>query len=81
MPDKLRIQNLIEHGWHVFENDLDQEKFLSWRKQAFDCLTDLLGPDHTYTQRFHDYVRPTDKISLLTGEGILEAAKEQIAKN
>ena len=81
MPDQLRIQDLIEDGCHVLENDLDQTAFLSWRKRAFDCLTDLLGPDHTYTQCFRDYVRATDKTSLLTGKGILEAAKAQMTKS
>ena len=78
MPHQLRIQNLIEYGWHVFEKDLPQQTFLSWQKQAFDCLTDLLGADHTYTQRFRDYVHATDSISLLAGTGILEAAKAQM---
>jgi hypothetical protein len=37
-----------------------------------------LGPDHTYTQYFGDYVREAERTNLLAGRGILTAVKEQM---
>jgi hypothetical protein len=73
-----RIDNLIEAGWYVLDSDFDRTAFADWRKQALNCVTALLGPSHTYTCYFRDFVDEAETKSLLTGEGILVAAKEQI---
>lgn len=77
-----RIDDLIEAGWHVLDSDFDTMAFQHWRKQAFKCLTALLGPDHTYTRSFRNYVHSMEeKKNVLVGGGILTAAREELAKN
>ena len=78
-PEQL-VDNLIEAGWHVIDSDFDMMAFTHWRKQALDCIGALMGPAHAYTHYFRDFVEQAEKASLLTGEGILVATKEQIAK-
>jgi hypothetical protein len=78
MTGEQRIDDLINAGWHVLETDFDVVAFQHWRKLVSDCLDTLLGPDHTYTQYFEDYVQKPEKINLLTAEWILEAAKETV---
>ncbi|MBI5250303.1 MAG: hypothetical protein HY912_12480 [Desulfomonile tiedjei] len=73
-----RIDELIEAGWDVLYSDFDVRAFDQWKKRAFSCLTVLLGPDHTYTKSFGNYVDAAEEISLLVGGGILTAAKEQM---
>ncbi len=51
------IDDLIEAGWYVLESDFDLKALSNWRKEAFECVTALMGPDHTYTQYFKDFVR------------------------
>lgn len=76
-----RIDDLIQAGWHVLDTDFDEKAFQNWKIQAFNCLTALLGPEHTYTQRFKDYVRQSDQKQVMAGGGLLVAAKEEIKKN
>ncbi len=78
-PEQL-VDNLIEAGWHVIDSDFDMMAFTHWRKQALDCIGALMGPAHAYTHYFRDFVEQAEKASLLTGEGILVATKEQVAK-
>jgi hypothetical protein len=80
MQVEKRIDDLIEAGWHVLNSDFDTEAFQHWKKQAFNCLSALLGPDHTYTLYFKNYVREAEEKNLLAGGGILTAAKEEMAK-
>lgn len=72
------IDDLIEAGWHVLESDFDDAAFHHWKIQAFNCITALLGPDHTYAQHFEDYVKEAEKTRLLAGRGILAAVREQM---
>ena len=74
------VDNLIEAGWHVIDSDFDMIAFAHWRKQALDCIGALMGPAHAYTHYFKDFVDQAEKVSLLTGAGILVATKEQMAK-
>jgi hypothetical protein len=74
------VDNLIEAGWHVIDSDFDMIAFAHWRKQALDCIGALMGPAHAYTNYFKDFVEQGEKVSLLTGAGILVATKEQMAK-
>jgi hypothetical protein len=78
-PEQL-VDNLIEAGWHVIDTDFDMMAFTLWRKQALDCIGALMGPAHAYTHYFRDFVEQAEKASLLTGEGILVATKEQVAR-
>lgn len=75
------IDDLIQAGWHVLDTDFDEKAFQNWKRQAFTCLSALLGPDHIYTQRFNDYVRQSDQKQVMAGGGLLVAAKEEIKKN
>jgi hypothetical protein len=75
------VDNLIEAGWHVIDSDFDMAAFCHWRKQALDCIGALMGPAHAYTHYFKDFVEHAEKVSLLTGAGILIATKEQMAKD
>jgi hypothetical protein len=81
MRAEKQIDDLIEAGWHVLLSDFDSTAFQNWRKQAFDCLNALCGPDHTYTQYFKHYVQEQHEANLLTGKGILIAAKETMSRS
>ena len=74
-----RIDDLIEAGWHVLESDFDENAFQNWRREAFKFLTTMLGPRHAYTLYFEKYVHHSQRAELLTGGGILSAAKEEMA--
>jgi hypothetical protein len=76
-----RIDELIDAGWDVLYSDFDVRAFDRWRKRAFSCLNVLLGPDHTYTRSFRNYVEAAEEISLLVGGGILSAVKEDLVKS
>jgi hypothetical protein len=71
-----RIDKLIKAGWGVVESDFDEGAFLNWKVRAADCLSDLVGPDHIYTEYFRDYVRRNVMRDVLTAEGLLMAARE-----
>ena len=77
MPEK-RIDDLIRAGWHVLDSDFDEAAFQNWRREALKCLTVMLGSEHAYTQYFKGYVHHPQRAELLTGEGILSAAKEEM---
>ncbi|HMK37619.1 MAG TPA: hypothetical protein VK463_21280 [Desulfomonilaceae bacterium] len=73
------INDLIEAGWHVLESDFDDAAFHHWKKQVFYCLSALLGPDHAYAECFREHVGEAEKKNILTGSGILTAAREQLS--
>ena len=79
MAFEKRIDDLIEAGWRVLESDFDEAAFHGWRKEAFKFLGAVLGPEHTYTQYFEKYVRQLERSEVLTGEGILMAARANVA--
>jgi hypothetical protein len=81
MLSEKRIDDLIEAGWHVLESDFDKDAFQSWRREAFKFLTAMLGPEHAYTRYFEKYVHNYPRAGLLTGGGILSAAKEQMGNS
>lgn len=74
-----RIDELIDGARRAVETDFDSVSFQDWRSKASGCLADLLGPDHTYTQYFNDYVQYPQRRHILAGGGILEAAKQQLS--
>ena len=71
---------MIEAGWHVLKSNFDETAFQNWRREAFKCLAAMVGPKHAYTQYFKQYVRNPRRAEILTGGGILSAAKEEMAK-
>jgi hypothetical protein len=75
-----RIDDLVEAGRQVLDSDFDEVAFQRWRKEAFKFLSAVLGPEHSYTQYFEKYVRQLERSEVLTGGGILIAAKAEVAK-
>jgi hypothetical protein len=78
MPTKPTFEGLIKAGWDVIKSDFDQTAFLEWRETAAEYLTEMLGPDHYYTKHFVHKVLQAKAMGVLSGTGILSAAKEQI---
>ena len=74
-----RIDDLIESAWGVIYADFDRTALDQWRRRAFDCLSDMLGPDHVYTQHFENLVRQGKKTEPLVAGGILTAPEKGIA--
>lgn len=74
-----RIDDLIQAAWNVIEAEFDIRAVYLWKKEAFEFLSDEFGPDHYYTQYFKDNIRELERQNLLTGGGILTAAKEVIS--
>jgi hypothetical protein len=73
------IRDLIEAERGVLESDFDPITLSHWRRRAFICLTETLGPDYMYTRQFENYVRQGVKTDLLVSAGILSAAQHGIA--
>jgi hypothetical protein len=78
MTSKTKLDSLIEAAWQVIETEFDPAAFLNWRRNAFDYLTETLGPDHHYTRHFQEFVQDAQAGPLLAGQGILEATKQQM---
>jgi hypothetical protein len=78
VPAKQNFEVLIKEGWGVIERDFDETAFLQWRKTAVEYLTETLGPDHYYTKHFSNKVLHAEAVGVLSGTGLLSAAREQI---
>jgi hypothetical protein len=74
------LNDLINAGWSILENGFDPQAFLAWKQMSFVCLVGLLGPVHFYTQNFKRFATEGDPKGLLAAEGILNAAREEMAK-
>jgi hypothetical protein len=70
-----QLDALIQAGWHVFESDFDHKAFLRWRKQAYECVSLLVGADHPYTEHLRLNIKDAEPSCLLTDVGVLTAAK------
>jgi hypothetical protein len=70
------LTSLINAAQGILNKRFDAQVFLSWQSLAFLTLTKLLGPLHYYTRNFKLFTSETNERSLLTGEGILIAARE-----
>lgn len=81
MSIERQIDDLIESGWDVLNSNFDPIVFQNWRNQAADCIVALLGPHHTYTEYFNSFVQFPEPKNLLTGKGILTAAREGMVVN
>lgn len=73
------LADLIMMAQRMLDGEFDVDGFLAWKTLAFLCLLGLLGPLHYYTRNFGKVTQETTPESLLAGEGILEAAKANIA--
>jgi hypothetical protein len=69
-----RLDDLIEAGWLVVDTEFDAEALYYWRKKALDFLTDFVGPDHTCTQSFRDWIQQTAQFDRLDRSDIFAAA-------
>ncbi len=78
MATELNFERLIKAAWDVTARDFDENAFLEWRKRAVEYLTEILGPDHYYTQSFGNGVSLGEGKAVLSGIGVLSAAKEQV---
>ena len=74
-----RIDDLIETAWNVMEEEFNIKAVYRWKREAFEFLANEFGPDHYYTQYFKNHVRQPGRQNILTGGGILTAAKEVIS--
>jgi hypothetical protein len=74
----INLTSLIEAAKVILANRFDAQRFLSWQSLALSTLTNLLGPLHYYTQNFKIFTTERNERSLLAGEGILIAARENI---
>ncbi len=74
------LNDLITMAQNLLNNGFDIEAFLTWKSLAFLVLLGLLGPFHYYTRNFTRLTADSDKRSLLAGEGLLAAAKEEVAR-
>jgi hypothetical protein len=72
----VNLTSLINSARVILDKRFDAQVFLSWQSLAFMTLANLLGPFHYYTQNFKLLTSDTNERSLLTGEGILIAARE-----
>ena len=72
MATEESIDDLIEAGWCVLDSDFDPIAFHRWRRSAFHCLTDMLGPDHYYTRHFGNLLRQGEKVEELSCSGHTE---------
>ena len=72
----VNLTSLINSARVNLDKRFDAQVFLSWRSSASMTLANLLGPLHYYTQNFKLLTSERNERSLLTGEGILIAARE-----
>ena len=75
-----QIDELIKAGWEVLDSDFDPAAFQHWRLKAYECLNAMFGSDHVYTKYFEHFVRQGDRANMLAADGVLSAAKQQVAR-
>ncbi len=75
------LNDLINAAQAILDSGFDVQAFLGWKEVALVTLLGLLGPIHYYTQTFNQVTSEQDSRSLLAGEGILMAAKEEMLKS
>lgn len=61
---------------------LNTQKYINWRSQSLAFLTDLLGPEHTYTSSFEKETEGLGhKEGVFAGIGVLQAVLEDIEQD
>lgn len=78
MSGDQKFEEMIQAGWEVAARNFHENAILKWRKQAGSFLTEMLGPDHPYTLNLVDQTSKTGAIRILSGIGVLCAAKESM---
>jgi hypothetical protein len=74
----VNLTSLINSAKLIMGKRFDTQVFLSWQSSAFVTLTNVLGPLHYYTRNFKLFTSERNEHSVLTGEGILIAAREMM---
>ena len=69
------IDAVIVAGWQVLNTDFSERSFQEWRTKAFDCVVALCGESHPYADYFKSDVQKARVSSVLTGVGLLTAAR------
>ncbi|MGB6066628.1 MAG: hypothetical protein WBG50_17625 [Desulfomonilaceae bacterium] len=75
------LNDLIRAAQAILDSGFDVQSFLGWKEVALLTLLGLLGPLHYYTRTFKQNTSAQNPLSLLAGEGILMAAKEEMLKS
>ncbi len=70
-----QIEALIESGWRVANGNFGDWPVQQWRQSALECLSLMVGPDHTYTEHFATQQTELERMSVLTDVGVLTAAR------
>lgn len=78
MSAEQKFEEMIKAGWNVVARDFHEIAILKWRKRACEFLTETLGPDHPYTLNFGDNASKPGTMRVLSGLGVLYAAKESM---
>ncbi|MEW6114630.1 MAG: hypothetical protein AB1664_21025 [Thermodesulfobacteriota bacterium] len=76
-----RIETLIRTAREVIDSDFDIRVIYRWKKEALEYLQEQLGPDHYYTRCFSDHMAEMEQQHLLTGTGVLDAVRSQMAQS
>ncbi len=75
-----KIDDLIEAARTAIKDELDLQAIHKWKQQTVEYLTEHLGPDHYYTRYFTEHLEEVERQQLLTGRGLLSAAREEISQ-
>ena len=70
-----RLQDLIRAAWNVMDGDFGEAAIVDWRRKALAYLAEMFGPDHHYCREFEQSLGRSNRLNILAGEGVLEAAK------
>jgi hypothetical protein len=73
-----KFEEMIRAGRDVVARDFHEIAVEKWRKQACESLTKMLGPDHPYTLHFRGKASKPWPMRVLSGLGVLCAAKESM---
>jgi hypothetical protein len=70
-----RFQELIRAAWNVMDKDFGEAAIIDWRRKASAYLAEMFGPEHHYCREFEQSLAGSNRLNILAGEGVLEAAK------
>ena len=78
MSAEQKFEEIIKAGWKVVARDFHEIESLKWRERACEFLTETLGSDHPYTLNLGDKASKLVAMRVLSGLGVLYAAKESM---
>ncbi len=70
-----QIEDLIESGWRALAGNREVSALQRWRESALECLSSVVGRDHTYTEHFAAEQKQPELTGILADVGILTAAR------